>query len=374
MRRVLVTGGAGFIGTAVVSALTEAGLEPVVLDSLRPDVHRDRTPPAGVVVGDVRDAELLDRLLPGTDAVVHLAAKVGLGVDIADMDDYVSSNDLGTAVLLRRCAAARGGALRPGQLHGRLRGGPLHLPHPWARATWSAKRRGVATPGVRAPVSRLRSRPHARTGHRGRAASTRATRMRRRRSRRSTSPGRGPGRPTGSRSRCGSTTSTDPGCRATPRTPAWPPDSSPASTAARRPRSSRTAASDGTSSTSRTSPGPSSAAVGYERPGHHAYNVGSGTVTTIGGMATALAEARGGPDPVVTGEFRLGDVRHITASSDLAREELGWSARVPLIGRRTVSACGGSRRSRRPAPAGAGHRTGSHRRRSRRRSSPRGPR
>ena len=74
-----------------------------------------------------------------------------------------------------------------------------------------------------------------------------------------------------------------------------------------------------------------SAAVGSERPGHHAYNVGSGTVTTIGGMATALAEARGGPDPVVTGEFRLGDVRHITASSDLAREELGWSARVPLM-------------------------------------------
>jgi dTDP-L-rhamnose 4-epimerase len=74
-----------------------------------------------------------------------------------------------------------------------------------------------------------------------------------------------------------------------------------------------------------------SAAVGSERPGHHAYNVGSGTVTTIGGMATALAETRGGPDPVVTGEFRLGDVRHITASSDLAREELGWSARVPLM-------------------------------------------
>ena len=64
-------------------------------------------------------------------------------------------------------------------------------------------------------------------------------------------------------------------------------------------------------------------------------------------MATALAEARGGPDPVVTGEFRLGDVRHITASSDLAREELGWSARVPLM-----DGVAGSDASRRPAPAG----------------------
>jgi dTDP-L-rhamnose 4-epimerase len=72
------------------------------------------------------------------------------------------------------------------------------------------------------------------------------------------------------------------------------------------------------------------AALGHDDPGHHAYNVGSGTVTTIGGMAAALAEARGGPPPVVTGEFRLGDVRHITASSDRAREELGWSAGVSL--------------------------------------------
>jgi dTDP-L-rhamnose 4-epimerase len=92
----------------VVTALTEAGTEVVVLDSLRPDVHRDcaRSSDADLVVCDVRDAEVLDRVLPGVDALVHPAAKVGLGVDVADMDDYVSSNDLGTAVLLRRCAVA----------------------------------------------------------------------------------------------------------------------------------------------------------------------------------------------------------------------------------------------------------------------------
>ena len=47
-------------------------------------------------------------------------------------------------------------------------------------------------------------------------------------------------------------------------------------------------------------------------------------------MAHALAEAFGGPEPVVTGEYRLGDVRHITASSERFRRELGWSARVPF--------------------------------------------
>jgi len=63
---------------------------------------------------------------------------------------------------------------------------------------------------------------------------------------------------------------------------------------------------------------------------HRAYNVGSGTVSSIGDLARALSTARNGPDPVVTGDFRLGDVRHITASSDRIRDELGWLATVPL--------------------------------------------
>ena len=62
--------------------------------------------------------------------------------------------------------------------------------------------------------------------------------------------------------------------------------------------------------------------------GVRAFNVGSGTPRTVGQMATALAGAMGGPEPVVTGQYRLGDVRHITADSSRLRRELGWLPRV----------------------------------------------
>jgi dTDP-L-rhamnose 4-epimerase len=62
-----------------------------------------------------------------------------------------------------------------------------------------------------------------------------------------------------------------------------------------------------------------------------AYNVGSGEPHTVGEMAAALAAAYGGPMPVVTGEYRLGDVRHITASSQRLRDELGWKARISFV-------------------------------------------
>jgi dTDP-L-rhamnose 4-epimerase len=58
-----------------------------------------------------------------------------------------------------------------------------------------------------------------------------------------------------------------------------------------------------------------------------AFNVGSGTPRTVGELATALSRALGGPAPVLTGEFRLGDVRHIPADSSRLRAELGWQPR-----------------------------------------------
>src|SRR4051794_2181498 len=105
--RILLTGGAGFIGRHLWAELLRRGHQVRVLDSLRDDVHPDSsreftvTLPAGeLLVGDVRDPAIVDRALAGTDAVCHLAAKVGLGVDVQDLPDYASSNDHGTAVLL----------------------------------------------------------------------------------------------------------------------------------------------------------------------------------------------------------------------------------------------------------------------------------
>jgi dTDP-L-rhamnose 4-epimerase len=58
------------------------------------------------------------------------------------------------------------------------------------------------------------------------------------------------------------------------------------------------------------------------------YNVASGTPHTVGDMAAALADAFGGPPPEITGQYRVGDVRHVVASPERAREELGFAARV----------------------------------------------
>lgn len=103
--RVLVTGGAGFIGSHIVDELVELGHEVMVLDDLDPAAH-DGVPAglndaASYHWGDVRDATVWSRILDGIGAVCHQASKVGLGVDFGDVDEYVSRNDLGTAVMLR---------------------------------------------------------------------------------------------------------------------------------------------------------------------------------------------------------------------------------------------------------------------------------
>jgi dTDP-L-rhamnose 4-epimerase len=64
--------------------------------------------------------------------------------------------------------------------------------------------------------------------------------------------------------------------------------------------------------------------------GLRAYNIASGRPATVGEMATELSRAAGGPQPVVTGEFRLGDVRHVVASPARAAAELGFTAQVDL--------------------------------------------
>jgi dTDP-L-rhamnose 4-epimerase len=101
----LVTGGSGFIGSHIVDALVDAGEVVRVLD-LREPVCAG----AEHVRGDVRDPDVVAGALEGVDAVCHQAAKVGLGVDLEDITDYVAHNDQGTAVLLR--AMARAGTSR----------------------------------------------------------------------------------------------------------------------------------------------------------------------------------------------------------------------------------------------------------------------
>lgn len=95
--RVLVTGGAGFVGSHVVDALVEGGHDVVVVDRAVPAWPN---PGARYRRGDVRDRRCWDGLVDGVDAVCHQAARVGLGVDMGDVADYVSDNDVGTAELL----------------------------------------------------------------------------------------------------------------------------------------------------------------------------------------------------------------------------------------------------------------------------------
>ena len=100
--RVLVTGAAGFIGSHIASMVREAGHEVRGLDSLTPAVHNGRPSHVAcdLVEGDVRDPAAVDEALTGVDAVCHQAAMVGLGVDLSDLPMYSDVNVTGTAVLL----------------------------------------------------------------------------------------------------------------------------------------------------------------------------------------------------------------------------------------------------------------------------------
>jgi len=98
--RVLLTGSAGFIGSAVGRALDEAGDEVVRVDLMLDKAHGSAVAPAGTHQVDVRDAASWGHLLDGVDVVCHQAAVVGAGVTVADLPAYASHNDLGTAALL----------------------------------------------------------------------------------------------------------------------------------------------------------------------------------------------------------------------------------------------------------------------------------
>ena len=103
---VLVTGGCGFIGSHVVEELAGAGHRVRVLDDLSTSTPAHLPEGAELQVGDVTDPTAVATALVGVDAVSHQAAKVGLGRGVEDLADYVRRNDLGTAVLLSAMAGA----------------------------------------------------------------------------------------------------------------------------------------------------------------------------------------------------------------------------------------------------------------------------
>ncbi|MGI8667680.1 MAG: NAD-dependent epimerase/dehydratase family protein [Jatrophihabitans sp.] len=329
--RVLLTGGAGFIGGYVLAELLERGHRVRVLDSLRPDVHSVAwSPPPDVElqVGDVRDPAAVDRALGGTDAVLHLAAKVGLGVDVSDLPDYASSNDAGTAELLAGMARAGIGRLTLassmvvyGEGLGRCPSHGSVSPGPRAESALAAgdfeppcpvcgQPLGTAEVSEDAPIdprnayasSKFAQELYAANWARATGGTVAAMRYHN---------VYGPGMP-----------------RDTP----YAGVAAIFTSALRRGEAPQVFEDGGQRRDFVHAADIAAATVTaaeHELPTGRlrAYNVGSGTPRTVGEMAAALARAMDGPAPVVTGRFRLGDVRHITADSSRLRAELGWRPR-----------------------------------------------
>lgn len=332
---ILVTGGAGFIGSHIVSAFTSAGHEVRVLDALLPAAHRTPPPvPDGVDWrhADVRDRGAVVDALRGVDAVCHQAAMVGLGKDFADAPDYVGCNALGTAVLLAGMAAAgvRRLVLASSMVvygegryecaqHGVVRPGPRRI------AELDAGRFEPPCPHCGEPLSAGLVEEAAPTDPRNVYAATKLAQEHLAASWARATGGRvaalryhnvyGPGMP-----------------RDTP----YAGVASLFRSALARGEAPRVFEDGGQRRDFvhvRDVAGANLTAMeGLSAPpegGLRAYNVGSGDPHTVGEMAAALAAAHGGDAPTVTGEYRLGDVRHITASSRRLCYELGWK---PVVG------------------------------------------
>ncbi|OIK28217.1 NAD-dependent epimerase/dehydratase family protein [Streptomyces malaysiense] len=315
--RVLVTGGAGFIGSHVVEALRARGHEPVVYDV--------RTDPGA----DVRDPGAVARALAGADAVCHQAAMVGLGDGVADAPEYVSRNDLGTAVLLAAMAEA-------GVRHLVVAGSMVV----YGEGRYTCPRHGVVRPGPRAVADLDAGRFEPRCPACGAGLS----------------PGLvGEDAPADPRNVYAATKLAQEHLAA-----AWTRATGGTAVSLRYhnvygPRMPRDTPYAGVASFFRSALARGQAPRVFEDGGQRrdfvhvrdvaaanvaaleaesapgalsAYNTGSGEPRTVGELARALAEACGGPEPVVTGEYRLGDVRHITADSGRLRAELGWKPQV----------------------------------------------
>jgi dTDP-L-rhamnose 4-epimerase len=333
--RLLVTGGAGFIGSHIVEAALAKGWSVRVLDSLDASLHPHK--PAfdrrvDLVTGDVTDPAAVESALQGIDTVCHQSAKVGLGVSFADAPDYIRNNDYGTAILLagmechgitRLILASSmvvygegayvdpgtGRPVRPGPRSVEdLRAGIYDPRNPETGAVLvpaMVTEDAVMDPRNVYAASKLSQEHLASSWARSTGGSAIALRY---------------------HNVYG------------PRMPKDTPYAGVASlfrSALARGEAPRVfedgaqrrsfihvrdvAAANIAAAESLSDDG---------APAFRAYNVGADEVHTIGDVAAALSAFSVGPAPVVTGEYRLGDVRHVTASSERIKAELGWAPNV----------------------------------------------
>jgi dTDP-L-rhamnose 4-epimerase len=329
---ILVTGGAGFIGSHIVDALLDAGHEVRVLDSLLPAAHTHipdyLRPEADFIHGDVADPAAVRAALRGVSAVCHQAAMVGMGLNMLDVEAYVRHNDLGTAVLLRELAAA-GFAGRLvlassmsvyGEGGYRCRGHGQIAPLPRAPEDLAAARFAPRCPECRGELEPI-AVPESAPAHPANVYA--ATKLHQEHL--CTAFGRETGVPV-TALRYHNVYG-----------PRMPPDTPYAGVAA----IFATSVAAGEPARVFEDGGQLRDFIHVRdvaranvlaltapeaRPG--AFNVASGSPRSVGEMAAALTDAagEGAPRPVITGEFRLGDVRHVFASADRAQRVLGCQA------------------------------------------------
>jgi dTDP-L-rhamnose 4-epimerase len=334
--RVLVTGAAGFIGSHILETARDLGHEVRGYDSLTPAVHDGRPgylpDDVELVVADVRDAAAVRQALAGVDVVCHQAALVGLGVDLADLPAYSDVNVTGTATLLTEMGRAGVGRLVLASSmvvygegaydcagHGRVRPAPRAREDLLAgrfepRCPRCGQHLQTATISEDAPLDPRNAYAASKLAQEHLAASwARLTDGRAIALRYHNVYG--------------------------PRMPRDTPYSGVAAIF-------RSACENGTAprvfedgrqqrdfvhvtdvaaanllAVGATAHGPAGSL--------RSFNVASGHPHTVGEMADALAgEFGGGLVPYVTGEFRLGDVRHIMASPAAAEQDLGFRAQV----------------------------------------------
>ncbi len=333
--RVLVTGGAGFIGSHIVDDLVALGHDVVVVDDLDPAAHDGV--PAGLNDSatyhwaDIRDpATFANGVLDDVDAVSHQAAKVGLGVDFADAGEYVSRNEGGTATLLE--------ALHARDFRGRIALASSMVVYGEGR--YHCAEHGVVRPGPRAiddlEAGRFEPRCPACSGALEAECVPESHRLDPRNVYATTKLGQ--------ELLCTAYARQHAGASVTalryhnvygPRMPRDTPYAGVASIfrSAYEQGAAPRVFEDGGQTRDfvhvRDVATANVLALTNAEPSDGAFNICSGSPRTILDMANAL-RPDGAPPPEVVGGYRLGDVRHVFASPAEATQRLGFTARIPF--------------------------------------------